>query len=146
MKYLTRYLLPWIPAVTLAAAGGVPQASTPATGEAVFSVFLAGREIGREQVNLARAGTDWIITATSRIGPPIDVTASRFELKYSADWQPIELRAEARIRQATVGLFTSFGLTTAVSEITQNAVTTSKTDQISARAVVLPGNFFAAYE
>lgn len=146
MKYLTRYLLPWIPAVTLAASGGVPQAPTPATGEAVFSVFLAGREIGREQVNLARVGTDWIITATSRIGPPIDVTASRFELKYSADWQPIELRAEGRIRQATVALSTSFGLTTAVSEITQNAVTTSKTDQISARAVVLPNNFFAAYE
>jgi pimeloyl-ACP methyl ester carboxylesterase len=145
MTHLTRYLLPWISVVTLAA-GGAPQPSMPATGEAVFSVFLAGREIGREQVNLARVGTDWIITATSRIGPPIDVTASRFELKYSADWQPIELRAEGRVRQATVALLTSFGLTTAVNEITQNAVTTSKTDQISARAVVLPNNFFAAYE
>lgn len=147
MRYLTRYLLAWLSAATLAASGsGVPQASAPATGEAIFSVFLGGREIGREQVNLARAGTDWIITATSRIAPPIDVTATRFELKYSADWQPLELRAEGRIRQATVVLATSFGLTTAVNEITQNAVTTSKTDQISARTVVLPNNFFAAYE
>ena len=129
-----------------AAVGGASQAAAPAPGEATFSIFLGGREIGREQVNLSRAATGWIITATSRIGPPIDVTVSRFELKYSADWQPIELRAEGRMRQASVALSTSFGLTTAVNEITQNAVTNSKTDQISARTIVLPNNFFAAYE
>ena len=37
-------------------------------------------------------------------------------------------------------------MTTAINEITQNGVTSSKTDQISARTVVLPNNFFAAYE
>jgi alpha-beta hydrolase superfamily lysophospholipase len=37
-------------------------------------------------------------------------------------------------------------LTTAVSEITQNGVTNAKTDQISARTVVIPNNFFAPYE
>lgn len=128
------------------AIGGASQASAPTPGEATFSVFLGGREIGRERVNLSRASTGWIITATSSIGPPIDVTVSRFELKYSDDWQPIELRAEGRMRQATVALSTSFGLTTAINEITQNAVTNSKTDRISARTVVLPNNFFAAYE
>jgi hypothetical protein len=45
-----------------------------------------------------------------------------------------------------LGLATSFATTTAINEITQNGVTNSKTDQISARAVVLPNNFFAAYE
>ena len=128
------------------AIGGASQASAPTPGEATFSVFLGGREIGRERVNLSRVATGWIITATSSIGPPIDVTVSRFELKYSDDWQPIELRAEGRMRQATVALSTSFGLTTAINEITQNAVTNSKTDQISARTIVLPNNFFAAYE
>lgn len=127
-------------------AQSAPQPTTPVPGEATFSVFVAGKEIGREQVNLSRSGTDWIITATSRIGPPIDVTVSRFELKYSADWQPIELKADARMRPGTVGLSTSFGLTTAVNEVTQNAVTNSKTDQISARTVVMPNSFFAAYE
>jgi pimeloyl-ACP methyl ester carboxylesterase len=43
-------------------------------------------------------------------------------------------------------LNTSFGVTTAINEITQNDVTNAKTDQISARTVVLPNNFFAAYE
>jgi pimeloyl-ACP methyl ester carboxylesterase len=132
--------------VSSAGVAGRSQASVPTPGEATFSIFLGGREIGREQVNLARAATGWVITATSRIGPPIDVTVSRFELKYSDDWQPIELRAEGQMRQASVALATSFGLTTAVNEITQNAVTNSKTDQVSARTIVLPNNFFAAYE
>jgi pimeloyl-ACP methyl ester carboxylesterase len=122
------------------------QASRPVPGEATFSVFIGGREIGREQVNLSRVGTDWIITATSRIGPPVDVTVNRFEMKYTADWHPVELRAEGQMRQASVAIATSFGLTTAVNEITQNGVTNSKTDQISAHTVVMPNNFFAAYE
>lgn len=131
---------------TAAGGGSPPQASAPVPGESAFSVFLAGKEIGREQTNLARSGSDWIITATSRIGPPIDLTVSRFELKYSADWQPIELKVEARMQQAQIVLSTSFGLTTAINEITQNGVTNSKTDQVSARTIVLPNNFYAAYE
>ena len=37
-------------------------------------------------------------------------------------------------------------MTTAINEITQNGTTTSKTDQVSARTIVLPNNFFAGYE
>lgn len=137
-------------ALVLALALALPRAgaaqSAPSPGPASFSVFVGGREIGREQVNLARSGTDWILTATSRIGAPLDVAVTRFELKYDAGWQPLELKAEARIRATAISLNTSFGLTTAVSEITQNGVTNSKTDQISARTIVLPNNFFAAYE
>ncbi len=136
-------------AVALALGVGVwsaPQPATPVPGEAVFSVFISGKEIGREQVNLSRVGSDWVITSTNRIGPPIDVTVSRFELKYSSDWQPLELKADGRMRPGLIGLATSFGLTTAINEITQNGITSSKNDQISARTVVLPTNFFAAYE
>jgi alpha-beta hydrolase superfamily lysophospholipase len=115
----------------------------PATGEASFSVFKGGTDIGRVQSNLSRAGTDWIITSTGQIG---NLTLNRFELKYGADWQPIELRIEATQMQQKIQLSTSFGVTTAINEITQNGTTSSKTDQISARTVVLPHNFFAAYE
>ena len=133
-------------ALTLGATGMAPQATGPTPGEATYSIFLGGRQIGREDVNLARVGGDWVITATSRIAAPIDVTVNRFEMKYSADWQPIELKLDARMQKGLVALSTSFGLTTAVSEITQNGVTNAKTDQISARTVVIPNNFFAPYE
>lgn len=116
----------------------------PATGEASFTVFRGGTEIGRVQTNVSRAGTDWLITSTGRVG---DLTINRFELKYGADWQPIDMRIEAtQAAEKKLLLNTSFGVTTAINEITQNDVTNAKTDQISARTVVLPNNFFAAYE
>src|SRR5204863_2019162 len=37
-------------------------------------------------------------------------------------------------------------MTSAINELMQNNVTGSKTDQISARTIVLPNNVFASYE
>ena len=117
--------------------------SIPAAGEASFVVYVRGVEVGRVQSNLAQSGSAWVLTSTGRVG---DVVLNRFELKYSADWQPIELRLEATQPPRHFTIASSFGVTTAINELTQNGVTTAKTDQISARTVVLPNNFFAAYE
>ena len=118
----------------------------PATGEATYVVFIGGREIGREQVSLARSASGWTITSTGSLGAPINLINNRFEITYAPDWQPIEMKIEARAQDRTLGLATSFATTTAINEITQNGVTNSKNDQISARTVVLPNNFYAAYE
>jgi pimeloyl-ACP methyl ester carboxylesterase len=132
---------------TLAAATPTAQAPTsPETGQADFLVFLGGNQVGQEQVNLARTGGNWIITATGQLSAPIDLVINRFEAKYASDWQPLELTIEATQGGQALGLHTSFGLTTAVNEITQGGTTNSKTDQISARSIILPNNFFAAYE
>lgn len=142
---LARYCTAALLALTI----GVPATQAPAqpaTGEASYAIFVGGREVGREQVNVARAGTDWIITSTGRAAAPIDFTINRFEVKYTADWQPVELKIDARQRERSFTLATSFGVTTAINEITQGGVTNSKTDQVSARTVVLPNNFYAAYE
>jgi uncharacterized protein len=124
-----------------------PAAADPALGEASFTIFSRGVDIGREQIAIARSGAEWIITATGRVG---DQTLTRFELKYTADWQPIQLRLEATLaatdRKQSLRLLTSFAVTSAINEITQDGSTTSKTDQISARAIVLPSNVFAGYE
>ncbi|HVJ26564.1 MAG TPA: alpha/beta fold hydrolase, partial [Vicinamibacterales bacterium] len=77
---------------------------------------------------------------------PADITTNQFEAKYSADWQPLELRIDAVMGGKPIRLSTSFGLTTAVNEITQGGNTNSKTDQVSARSLILPNNFFGAYE
>jgi len=137
----------------MAAAGGARPAAQmePLPGEATFTIFVRGTDVGREQVNLTRSGSQWIITSTGRLG---DFTLNRFELKYAADWQPLELHVEGtqagkpgdKNSQRQIKLETSFAMTTAINEITQNGVTSSKTDQISARTVVLPSNVFAGYE
>ena len=123
----------------------------PVPGEATFTIFVRGTDVGREQVNLTRSGSQWIITATGQLA---EFTLNRLELKYAIDWQPIELHVEGtqtgkpgdKAGPRKVQLATSFALTTAINEITQNGVTNSKTDQISARTVVLPTNVFAGYE
>jgi len=132
-------------------AGQTAAQTEPVPGEATFTIFIRGTDVGREQVNLARSGSQWIITSTGRLG---DFTLNRFELKYAADWQPIELHVEGtqagkpgdKNGQKKLQLATSFALTSAINEITQNGVTNSKTDQISARTIVLPANVFAGYE
>ena len=122
------------------------QAEQPATGDAAFTIFLKGVQIGREQVNVARGPSGWIITSTGRTEAPLDFTIARFEAKYSPDWQPLELTLEARLRNAVATVKTSFALTTAINEVTQNSKTVSKEDQISAKTIVLPNNVFGAYE
>lgn len=121
-------------------------AAQPAEGSADFTVFLGGTAIGSEQIRLTRIAGSWVVTSTGRYGPPLNMILERFEVKYSADWQPTELRIDALQGTRRFGLATSFAVTAAVNEITQNGVTNSKTDQISARTVVLPNNFYAAYE
>ena len=121
-------------------------AVTPATGEATFVIFVQGREAGREQVLLSRTASGWTITSSGRMVAPANFVNNRFEITYAPDWQPIELRFDARIQDRSLTLATSFGTTTAINEITQGSTTNSKNDQITARTVVLPNNFFAAYE
>src|SRR4051812_26879199 len=115
----------------------------PATGDSSLTIFIRGVEVGRMQSTVSHADTSWIVSSTGRFG---DIVLNRLEIKYDADWQPTSLRVEATQVQKRLVLLTSFGLTTAVNEISQDGATTSKTDQISARAVVLPNNFYAGYE
>ena len=134
-------------AVLLTAPGGAAQTPEgPAAGDAAFAIFLKGVQIGREQVNVARGPSGWIITSTGRSDAPLDFTIARFEAKYDAGWQPLELTLEARLRNAVATVKTSFALTTAINEVTQNSKTVSKEDRISAKTVVLPNNVFGAYE
>jgi uncharacterized protein len=118
-------------------------APAPATGESSLTIFVRGVEVGRMHSNVVRTGSTWVLTSTGKFG---DVVLNRFEMKYDPDWQPTDMRLEATQAQRQLVVATTFGLTTAVNEITQNGATTGKTDQVSARTVVLPNNFYASYE
>src|SRR5262245_52497264 len=141
LRYCTAVILALL--VTAVASAQPPAASAPEPGDATFEVFLRGAAAGRIVVHLTRTPAGWTISSTGRIG---DLVSNRFELKYSPDWQPTDLRIEATQGQKQFQISTSFGVTTAINEITQNGTTSAKTDQISARTVVLPNNFFAGYE
>jgi hypothetical protein len=131
-------------AAGLALAQGPPPAPVP--GDASFGIFIRGALIGREQVTLSRTSSGWIIMSTGQTGPPVDFVVGRFEMKYANDWQPLEMKLEARLKNQAAIVATSFAMTTAINELTQGGRTTSKEDQISARTVVLPNNVFGSYE
>ena len=117
--------------------------------DAELTIFLGGAAVGRERVRVSHSAGTVIVTSTGSSGAPFNLTINRFELKYAQDWQPIELHIEAVQSTPdgthTMGLATSFGLTTAINEITRDRTTNSKTDQVSARTIVLPNNFYAGY-
>lgn len=123
-----------------------PPAPMPAEGDVEFTLFLSGTRVGIEHVRVAHPGSTWVISSTAQFGAPVSMTVNRFEVKYTNDWQPTELHIEATQSGRAISLATSFGMTTAINEITQNGTTSSKTDQVSARTIVLPNNFFAGYE
>ena len=134
-------------ACALAAGGAAAQEPAPAVdGSAVFGIYVRGTQIGREQVSVATTASGRIITSSGATAAPLDFTIARFEIKYSPDWQPLELTLEAHTGTTALLLKTSFALTTAINEVTQNSRTTAKEDQISAKTVVLPNNVFGAYE
>jgi pimeloyl-ACP methyl ester carboxylesterase len=118
----------------------------PAEADVEFTLFLSGTRVGVEHVRVARAASTWVVSSTAQYGAPLNVTVNRFEVKYTPDWQPIELHIEATRAGRPLALATSFGVTTAINEVTQNGTTTSKTDQVSARTIVLPNSCYAGYE
>jgi pimeloyl-ACP methyl ester carboxylesterase len=119
---------------------------TPAEGDVEFTVFIGTTRVGVEQVRLARSGSTWIVSSIAQFAQPLNLTVNRAEVKYTTDWQPTEFRIDATQGGKPVSLGTSFGMTTAINEITQNGTTTSKTDQVSARTIVLSNSFFGGYE
>ena len=108
--------------------------------------MLRGVRIGSEVVTVARQNGDFTISARGQIAPPIDLITTRFELIYSADWQPRRLVIEGASRNQTLFISTTFGLTTAMNDVEQGGVRGSVSHEVTPRAVVLPASYIAAYE
>ncbi len=108
--------------------------------------MVRGVRIGSESVDVTRTATSMKISAVGQLAPPFDLVTSRFEMTYSSDGHPQQLTIEGVLRGQVITLASSFGVTTAVSDIMQGPQRASNTMQISPRTIVLPNNFFAAYE
>jgi len=116
-------------------------------GAFTFTTFLRGAPIGTEQVALTRTADGWTIAGTGRLGAPLDVVGRRVQVRYTADWRPVELTFDATVRGQAQTIRTTVQGTTATSAISTGGQTTEKTDTIDAAAVlILPGGFFSPYE
>ena len=107
---------------------------------------FGGVRVGTESVTVSRPGGAFKIAMTGQVGPPFELVVSKFEMTYSADWQPQQLTVEGAHRNETLNIGTSFGVTTAINEVIQGQKRGGATHTISPRTVVIPVNFFGAYE
>src|SRR3954471_16226192 len=134
-----------------AAGAGAAQAPTPPqlqeAGAANFTIFLGGAPIGSEQIAVSRTATGWTIVSSGRLGAPIDAVERRTQVRYTADWKPLEFTFDGVVRGVTQAIHTTVDGTAATSEITSAGQAKPKRDTIGADAVlVFPSTFFGPYE
>ena len=93
-----------------------------------------------------RTAEGWDILSTGRIAPPVDIVARRLEIRYTADWHPVEFAIDASVRNQPQAIHTTFDATSAKNDITVGGQTTTKSDPIEQGAIVLPSGLFSPYE
>ena len=124
-----------------------PAPPLPETGGTNFAIFLRGAPIGTEQIALTRTATGWTIISSGRLGAPIDAVARRLQVRYTADWRPIEFTLDGTVRGVAQAIRTTVEGTTATSEIISAGQSKPKVDTIDAGALLLlPSSFFGPYE
>jgi uncharacterized protein len=131
------------------AAGGqqaAPAAAPTPSPEASFSIFIQGMPLGSEQVTVTATQAGWVVRSTGRIGNPVNLSTSRFEVQYDREWRPVSLDIEASMRGQPMIVHTAFANGTASSDVVQNGQSAHKADKVAADTVVLPNMFFGAYE
>lgn len=111
-------------------------------------IFLRGTAIGAEQMAVMRTADGWDIISTGRLGPPLDVVARKLEVRYTADWKPLEFTLDSTVRGEFQKVFAGIEGTNASLEITTGTGTepVRKTEAIDPNALLLPNVFYGPYE
>jgi pimeloyl-ACP methyl ester carboxylesterase len=112
-----------------------------------FSIFLRGAPIGTEQIAVNRVASGWTIVSSGRLAAPLDAVARRLQVRYTADWKPIEFTLDGLVRGQAQTIRTVVEGTSAKNDVTVAGQTTQKVDTIDPNALLLlPTNFFGPYE
>jgi pimeloyl-ACP methyl ester carboxylesterase len=142
-----------IAALALAASSRAAAQVVPAAPElqdlnaTKFTIFLRGAPIGSESVSVARIADGWLISSAGRIAPPIDVVARRLQVRYTAEWRPVEFSFDGVVRGHAQMVRTVVDAGTATSEVTIGDQTTKKADAIDQSSLLLLTNsFFGPFE
>ena len=136
-----------IRAVVLALVAALPAVAqvAPPEGTDTYVIFMRSRLVGREDVTVQRTAEGWVIKGTSRMGAPIDSVARVAEIRYDAEWRPLEARVEGLVRGQEVNVHTTFADGKATSKIYEAGKDAEKVDEVSPDAAVLPNLFFGSY-
>jgi pimeloyl-ACP methyl ester carboxylesterase len=136
-----------VAALGLGSTATATRAQAPPPSTSTFLVFFRSTPVGNEQVAVEKSANGWSITSSGRVGAPFDLIIRSLQARYDADWKPLELTLDATLRGQAATVHTRVNGTTAQTETTPfGAAPVAKSDQIDARAVLLPNPFVAPYE
>ena len=114
-------------------------AQSPAARLTTFLVFFRGAPVGNEQIAVEKSAGGWSIGGSGRVGAPFDLVVRSLQARYDTDWKPVELTLDATLRGQAATIHTVVNGTTALTETTPfGASPIARSDQIDARAVLLP--------
>ena len=133
----------------LVASAQAPPVPTPLqeAGATSFTIFVRGAPIGSEQIAVTRTATGWTVVSSGRLGAPVDVVARRLQVRYTPEWQPLELTLDGTVRGQPQTVRTVVDGTSAKSEISVAGQASQKADTIDPNALLLlPNSFFGPYE
>jgi len=122
-----------------------PPAAAPQTETSRYTVLVRGQAIGGETVELSQTPDGWLISGANSLGAPFNIETSKFQLRYSKDWQPQSLVAEGTVNGQLFSLATTVNGTSARSDGIQGGQPLSTTRPISPDALIVPNGFYAAY-
>lgn len=121
----------------------------PPTGNAPssnFTIFVGAIRAGSEQISVERTAEGWTISSSGRAGPPLEIVARQVQVRYTADWKPLDLKIDATLRGQPFTDQTQVAGVTARSTFTQAGQSGERTDTIAADAVLLPSPFWGPFE
>ena len=120
--------------------------ASTALAQDTYRVFIAATPLGTEQIALTRSPEGWTITGSGQITPPVDVVTRRLQIRYDADWKPLDLSIDGTVRGQVFSMRTTVEGTTATTHVFNGGQTVDKTDTIAADAILIPsGTFFAPF-
>ena len=121
--------------------------SAAAGGPSDFKIFVRGAQIGTEQVVVMRSPDGIVISGSGRLSAPIDVITNRCEVRYDAQWRPVDALDDALVHGQYTSLHTVFTDGTAATQAIQGgAQSAQKSDKVTPDAIVLLNSFFGLYE
>jgi dienelactone hydrolase len=135
----------WTLLLFLTVAPAHAQQPSAASGATTYSVFLRGMPIGSENARVTTDATGTTIRSDARFGPPLNITLRSAEIRYSSDWTPLAMSAEASFNGSDATIRTTFQNGTATTQGIDRGAPVAQTQTVPQQVVVLPTMVFSSY-
>lgn len=117
------------------------------TSAASFTIFVASRPAGSEQIQVQRSSEGWTISSSGRVGPPVDLIVRELEARYDPEWRPLGLHVDTTFKGRSMTIRTTVSGTTATNQTTPlGAPTIEHIEAIDSQGIFLLNPVVAPFQ